>query len=105
MGVTDDSFRTAIHAALQQLEVPFEETLAHIKLTSLDADLQVSFYLLGTVGLKVKQSNGKPVLNEITKALVNYYQTHETKKNNTTAIFYLVAGLFMLAFTLILTRL
>ena len=105
MGVTEDSFRTAIHAALQELEVPFEETLAHIKLTSLDIDLQVSFYSLGTVGLKVKQSNGKPVLKEITKAVGNYYQTHETKMNNTTAIFYLVAGLFMLAFTLILTRL
>ena len=114
MGVTDDSFRTAIHAALQQLEIAFEETLAHIKLTSLDIDLQVSFYSLGIVGLKVKQSNGKHLrgeiivfkaLKEITKAVGNYYQTHETKMNNTTAIFYLVAGLFMLAFTLILTRL
>jgi hypothetical protein len=105
MGVTDDSFRTAIHAALQQLEIAFEETLAHIKLTSLDIDLQVSFYSLGIVGLKVKQSNGKPVLKEITKAVVNYYQTHETKMNNTAAIVFFVGGLAVLACTIILIQL
>jgi hypothetical protein len=105
IGVTDDSFRTAIHAALQQLEIAFEETLAHIKLTSLDIDLQVSFYSLGIVGLKVKQSNGKPVLKEITKAVGNYYQTHETKMNNTAAIVFFVGGLAVLACTIILIQL
>ena len=106
IGVTDDSFRTAIHAALQELGITFEETLSHLKLTSLELDLQVSVQSwLGTAGLKVKQSNGKPVLKEITKAVVNYYQTHETKKNNTTAIVYFVGGLFALAFTIILIQL
>jgi hypothetical protein len=115
MGVTEDSFRTAIHAALQELEVPFEETLAHIKLTStlvhlkltsLELDLQVSVHAReGAVGLKVKQSNGKQVLKEITKAIVNYYQTHETKMNNTAAIVFFVGGLAVLACTIILIQL
>lgn len=114
MGVTDDSFRAAIHAALQELGIVFEErlahlkltsTLVHLKLTSLELDLQVSVHSWETVGLKVKQSNGKPVLKEITKAIVNYYQTHETKKNNTAAIVCFVGGLVVLACTIILIRL
>lgn len=106
MGVTDDALRAAIHAALQELKIAFEETLAHIKLTSLELDLQVSVHAWqGTVGLKVKQSNGKPVLKEITKAVVNYCQTHETKKNNATAIIYFIGGIFTLTCTIILTQL
>jgi hypothetical protein len=106
MGVTEDSFRTAIHAALQELEIPFEETLTHIKLTSLELDLQVSVHSwMGTAQLRVKPSKGKSVLKEITKAIVNYYQTHETKMNNTAAIFYFVMGLFALAFAITLATL
>jgi hypothetical protein len=115
IGVTDDSFRTAIHAALQELGITFEErlahlkltsTLVHLKLTSLELDLQVSVHAReGAVGLKVKQSNGKQVLKEITKAVVNYYQTHETKMNNTAAIVFFVGGLAVLACTIILIQL
>jgi hypothetical protein len=106
MGVTDDSLRAAIHAALQQLEIPFEETLAHIKLTSLELDLQVSVQSwLGAAQFRVKQSKAEPVLKEITKAIVNYYQTHETKMNNTLAIVYLVCGVLILAGAIILIAL
>ena len=106
IGVTDDSIRAAIHAALQELEIPFEETLTHIKLTSLELDLQVSVHSwMGTAQLRVKPSKGKSVLKEITKAIVNYYQTHETKMNNTASIFYFVMGLFALAFAITLATL
>jgi hypothetical protein len=106
MGVTDDSLRAAIHAALQELEIPFEETLTHIKLTSLELDLQVSVHSwMGTAQFRVKPSKGKSVLKEITKAIVNYYQTHETKMNNTAAIVFFVGGLAVLACTIILIQL
>jgi hypothetical protein len=106
IGVTDDSIRAAIHAALQELEIPFEETLTHIKLTSLELDLQVSVHSwMGTAQLRVKPSKGKSVLKEITKAIVNYYQTHETKMNNTAAIVFFVGGLAVLACTIILIQL
>ncbi len=98
MGVTDESCRAAMHAALQQLDITFEETLAHIKLTSHDLDLQAAIQSwIGTAQLKVKQPAGKPVLDEIAKAMIAYYQTHETQTNNITAIFYIVIGLFMAA--------
>ena len=103
IGVTDDSLRTALHAALQELEIAFEETLAHIKLTSLALDLQVSVHSwMGTAQFTMKQAKGKPVLKEITKAIVNYYRTHETKMNNTIAILYLVLGVLSLAFAITL---
>ena len=106
MGVTDESFRTAIHAALQQLNITFEETLAHIKLTSHDLDLQAAVQSwVGTAQLKIKQSNGKPILDEIAKAIEAYYQTHETKTNNVTAIFYIVVGLFMAVCAIVLITL
>ena len=94
MGITDESFRAAIHSALQELNITFEETLGHIKLTSHDLELQVAVQSwVGNAQLKMKGSNGKPVLNEIVKAVGGYYQTHETKTNNVTAIFYLIMGL------------
>ena len=106
MGITDESFRAAIHAALQELNITFEETLAHIKLTSHDLDLQAAVQSwVGTAQLKVKQSNGKTTLDEIAKAIEAYYQTHETKTNNVTAIFYIVASLFMAAFAIVLITL
>ena len=102
MGVTDESFRAAIHAALQQLNITFEETLAHIKLTSHDLDLQAAVQSwVGTAQLKTKQANGKSTLDEIAKAIVAYYETHATKTNNVTAVFYIVIGLFMAAFGII----
>ena len=106
MGITDESFRAAIHAALQELNITFEETLAHIKLTSHDLDLQAAVQSwVGTAQLKVKQSNGKTTLDEIAKAIEAYYQTHETKTNNVTAIFYIVASLFMAASAIVLITL
>lgn len=106
MGITDESFRAAIHAALQQLNITFEETLAHIKLTSHDVDLQAAIQSwIGTAQLKAKQPNGKPILDDIAKAIVEYYQTHEAKTNNVTAIFYIITGVFMAALGIIVTRL
>ena len=40
--VTDASFREALLAALQRLQLPYEESLSVIRLTSVDADLQIS---------------------------------------------------------------
>ena len=106
MGITDESFRAAIHNALQALNITFEETIGHIKLTSHNLELQVAVQSwVGSAQLKMKGSNGKPVLNEIVKAVSRYYQTHETKTNNMTAIFYLVLGVLMLVMGIIFVRL
>ena len=106
MGITDESFRAALHNALQELNIAFEETVGHIKLTSHNLELQAAVQSwVGSAQLKMKGSNGKPVLNEIVKAVSQYYQTHETKTNNVTAIFYLIMGLLMLVMGIIFVRL
>ncbi len=98
MGITDESFRAALHNVLQKLDIPFEETLGHIKLTSHDLELQVAVQSwIGTAQIKMKQRSGKPVLDEIVKAVAEYYQTHETKINKITPIFYIIMGVLMLA--------
>ena len=106
MGITDESFRAAIHNALQELDIAFEETLGHIKLTSHDLELQVAVQSwMGTAQLKMKQSSGKPILAEIAKAVSKYYQTHETKTNNITPIFYIIMGVLMLVLAIVVIRL
>jgi hypothetical protein len=42
IAVTDASFREGLLAALKKLELPYEECLSAVRLSSLDADLQVS---------------------------------------------------------------
>ncbi|MDE0467000.1 MAG: hypothetical protein OYL97_08070 [Candidatus Poribacteria bacterium] len=53
----------------------------------------------------MKQSNGKPILDEIAKAVIAYYQAHETEMNKVTVMFYLIAGLLMLVFGIIFVNL
>ena len=59
----------------------------------------------GTAQLRMKQSNGKPILDEIAKAVIAYYQAHETEMNKVTVMFYLIAGLLMLVFGIIFVNL
>lgn len=102
IGITDESFRLAIHAALQQLNIPYELIVGYIKLTSHDLELQVIIHASrGIAVLKMKQSNGKPILDEIVKAVVAYYQAHETKANNASVIAYFISGLVTLIFGII----
>ena len=94
VGITDESFQLAIHAALQQLNITYELIVGYIKLTSHDLELQVTIHSSrGSAVLKMKQSNGKPILDEIAKAVVAYYQAHETKANNASVTAYFISGL------------
>lgn len=106
MGITNESFGAAIYTALQQLNITFEEALGYIKLISHDLELQVIIHSWkGTAQLRMKQSNGKPILDEIAKAVIAYYQAHETEMNKVTVMFYLIAGLLMLVFGIIFVNL
>ena len=61
--VTDTSFREALLAALQKLQLPYEESLSLIRLTSINADLQVAVQSwMGTGVIKVKQRGYNSVL-------------------------------------------
>ena len=80
--VTDASFREALLAALQRLQLPYEESLSVIRLTSVDADLQISVQSwMGTGTIKVKQRAQRSVLTEVVKAMNDYFRMSSVSTN------------------------
>ena len=59
--VTDTSFREAVIAALQKLQMPYQESLSAIRLTSIEADLQVSVHSWNGNGHNQGQTAGAPI--------------------------------------------
>ena len=92
-GVTDTSFREALLAALQKLEFSYEESLSVIRLTSVEADLQVSVQSWrGTGIIKVKQRAHQPVLREVVNEMNEYFRISSVPTNMISCVFNLVAG-------------
>ena len=98
-GVTDTSFREALIEALRRLELPYEESLSLIRLTSIEADLQVSVHAwVGTGIIKVKQRTHRSVLREIVNAMNEHFRISSLPTNMITCVFLLVMGGFMVIF-------
>ena len=94
--VTDTSFREALLASLQKLELPHEETLSTIRLTSVEVDLQVSVQSwMGSGQIKVKQRGHGSLLAEIATAMNEHFRTSAAATNLTACIFFVVMGVLM----------
>ena len=97
IGISDDSFREALHYSLNKNNLPFEEQLSIVKLTSINASLQVAIQSwIGAGQLKLKKVKDSNVLPEIVKGINEYYSENNIKPNNITSIFYIIMGIFML---------
>lgn len=95
-GITDTSFREALLAALEKLQLPYEETLSTMQLTTIDADLQVSIQSwLGAGMIKIKQREHRSLLAEIVTAMNEYFRVSTTPAKLLTCIFYLIMGVIM----------
>ena len=100
-GVTDVSFREALFAALEKLQLPYEESLSAIRLTSIEADLQVSVQSwTGNALIKVKQRAHRSVLREIVNTMNEYFRTSSVSTNMIPCIVYLVMGIFEVLFAI-----
>lgn len=100
IGVSDDSFRSALHYALIQYNVQFKEQLSLIRLEDVNADLQVSVQSwVGTAQLKLKPSKNKLLLSQLVSGINDYFLSNSVEPNNVTSIFYVVIGLFLLVFS------
>ena len=100
-GVTDTSFREALLAALQKLEFSYEESLSVIRLTSVEADLQVSVQSwMGTGIIKVKQRAHQPVLREVVNAMNEYFRISSLPTNMISCVFDLVMGAITVIFAI-----
>ncbi len=92
-GVTDTSFREALPATLQKLQLPYEESLSVIRLTSINADLQVAVLSwMGTGIIKVKQRAHHPVLREVVNGMNEYFRISSVPTNMISCVFDLVTG-------------
>jgi hypothetical protein len=100
-GVSDETFREALTNALSKLNLPFQETVAKIKLTSLDADLQANVISwMGTAQIRIKQWQHARYIKEIAKAMDEYYKTNPVKVSYVAFMVHLLLGglLVMAAF-------
>jgi hypothetical protein len=103
LGVTDVSFREALMASLKKLDLPYEETLAALRLPTIGADLQVAIQSwMGTGQLKMKQREFNGVLSDIVRGMNEYYQSGAASNVNLTCcIFYAVMGVLMAVFAVV----
>jgi hypothetical protein len=99
--VTDTSFREALFAALQKLQLPYEESLSVIRLTSIEVDLQVSVQSwIGMGNLKAKQKAHHSLLKEVANAMNEYYRASSVSRNVIFCVFLVVAGAGFVGFTI-----
>jgi hypothetical protein len=92
-GVTDESFQEALHSALNKLNLPFEENIFCLRLTSIGADLQVSVQSSMGVGqITVKQTEHMPILKNIADAMNEYFKTSSGKLNRVASTIFIIVG-------------
>lgn len=101
-GITDSALREALHFVLRKKNLAFEETIGSIKLTSIQAELQVSMQSwIGTGSIRIKPFNKSKLLTEIVQDINIYFQENTTKTNLVTCIYYIVIAAFMLIFSFV----
>jgi len=98
LGVTDDSFREALHAVLEDLRLPFEERLSKLRLTSLDADLEANVAgWMGVANLRIKQREHQETLERIANGLKHYFAASRVSINMVTCVYYIILGVLIMA--------
>lgn len=101
-GITESSFREGLIHSLEKLEIPFEENLSGIYLSSIGANLRVAIQSwTGVAQINVRPRKSNNVLRDIVKGMSSYYQTADVSVNLTTCYFNLVWGGFMLIFAVV----
>jgi hypothetical protein len=95
-GITDDSFREALLAALHKLGLPHEERVGCIRLPSIGADLKVAVQSgVGTAQLRVRQRQFGQLLRDIVEGMNDYYRTGAAPANLTWSRVCLFVGALM----------
>ena len=91
------SFRSGLLAALEKLQLPYEESLSSIRLTSVEADLQVAVQSwMGTGQIKVRQAGHRPLLKRIVNGMNDCFRQGSMGTNRISWLFWVAVGLFAL---------
>ena len=103
-GVTDASFRESLLATLEKLQLPYEESLSTIRLTSIEVDLQVSVQAwMGTGIIKVKQRAHRSDLRKIVNAMNEYFRASSVSTNMISCVLLLVGGIIMVLLAIVVS--
>ncbi|RKU27296.1 hypothetical protein C6497_11125 [Candidatus Poribacteria bacterium] len=96
-GISDITFREALITTLDKLQLSYEESFSSIRLTSVDADLQVSVHsLMGSGMIKIKQREHKTLLTQIVSEMNTYFRISSTPSNLTPYIIFLMMDILMI---------
>ena len=95
IAVTGKSFRDGLLAALEKLQLPYEESLSSIRLTSVEAELQVAVQSwMGSGQIKVRPGRHGPLLKKIVQAMKEHFRTAAVETNMIFCVIFLVIGIF-----------
>jgi hypothetical protein len=98
-GVNDETFRHLLHQALHSANLPFEETLSRIRLTSLNMDIQAAVQSWTGMGsLSIKQARHRLTLQTIVEAIRTELAATPIAASGTGGIFYLIIGTMLFIF-------
>ena len=95
--VTGKSFRDGLLAALETLQLPYEESLSSIRLTSVDAELQVAVQSwMGSAQIKVRPGRHGPLLKKIVQGMREHFRNATVETNVISCVLYLIFGILIL---------
>lgn len=96
-GISDITFREALITTLDKLQLSYEESFSSIRLTSVDADLQVSVHsLMGSGMIKIKQRKHRTLLTQIVSEMNTYFRMSSTSSNLTPYIIFLIMDILLI---------
>lgn len=104
-GVTDGTVRSALHHALQEKGLQFEERLGAIAIPSEGLDVQVAIQSwMGTAQIKAKQSSGRHRVAELSEAMRRYYASNSLEVPKTVFVIYAIIGVCLSITAVVLAR-
>jgi len=103
--ISDAYFREALLSSAASLEFTIEETMSCVKIKETGQEIQVSIQgWTGTAQIKPSRRDSAAAVAKIAAGMNQYFKTSAGKMNYVTSYFYLIIGAFMIAFSLIMTR-
>ena len=97
MGITDDSFRNSLFAALKEQNLEWKEELSLIRIPSENLDIHVSIQSwMGTGQIKNKTKQNRTKFEQVICSLKKQFAVGDIKINSISCIFYIIIGILLL---------
>jgi hypothetical protein len=99
--VNDVDFRNSVVNSLNSNSIKFEEKMNKIELVDINNELNVSFAAwLGCGMIKIKNKKDKLIFKKIIDGIKIYFKENDIESKKIVAVFYLIFGMFFIAFSI-----